>query len=80
MRDAVGASLSCQVHLLGRWTVDLAEPESAESQHFFLAEGRCEGRISGRFLGANHPHRRMMAPSRPISRAAFTMLPQLVQY
>jgi hypothetical protein len=42
----------------GGWTVDLAEPESAESQHFFLAEGRCEGRISGRFLGANHPHRR----------------------
>jgi hypothetical protein len=38
--------------------VDLADPESAESQHFFLAEGRCEGRISGRFLGANHPHRR----------------------
>jgi len=42
----------------GGWTIDLADPESAESQHFFLAEGRCEGRISGRFLGANHPHRR----------------------
>ena len=40
------------------WTIDLAEPESAESQHFFLAEGRCEGRISGRFRGANHPYRR----------------------
>jgi hypothetical protein len=40
------------------WTIDLAEPDSAESQHFFLAEGRCEGRISGRFRGANHPHRR----------------------
>jgi hypothetical protein len=23
-----------------------------------LAEGRCEGRISGLFRGANHPHRR----------------------
>jgi hypothetical protein len=40
------------------WTIDLAESDSAESQHFFLAEGRCEGRISGRFRGANHPHRR----------------------
>ncbi|MDQ5828152.1 MAG: DUF3237 domain-containing protein [Chloroflexota bacterium] len=40
------------------WTIDLAEPESAESHHFFLAEGRCEGRISGRFRGANHPYRR----------------------
>ena len=40
------------------WTIDLAEPECAESQHFFLAEGRCEGRISGRFRGANHPYRR----------------------
>lgn len=40
------------------WTIDLAEPESAESQHFSLAEGRCEGRISGRFRGANHPYRR----------------------
>ncbi len=40
------------------WTIVLAEPESTESQHFFLAEGRCQGRISGRFRGANHPHRR----------------------
>jgi hypothetical protein len=42
----------------GGWTVGLAEPGSAEGQHFFLAEGRCEGRIAGRFVGANHPHRR----------------------
>jgi Protein of unknown function (DUF3237) len=42
----------------GGWTVDLAESESAESQHFFHAKGRCEGRINGRFQGANHPHRR----------------------
>lgn len=40
------------------WGADLAEPDSAECQFFFLAEGRCEGRISGRFVGANHPHRR----------------------
>jgi hypothetical protein len=29
-----------------------------EVQSFFIAEGRCEGRISGRFRGANHPRRR----------------------
>jgi Protein of unknown function (DUF3237) len=38
----------------GGWSIGLAEPGSAESQHFFLAEGR----IAGRFVGANHPHRR----------------------
>jgi hypothetical protein len=42
----------------GGWTAGLAGTESAESQHFFLAEGHCEGRISGRFQGANHLHRR----------------------
>lgn len=42
----------------GGWSVGLAEQGSAESQHFFLAEGRCEDRISGRFRGANHPQRR----------------------
>jgi len=36
----------------------LAGPDSNERQLFFLAEGRCEGRISGRFRGANHPYRR----------------------
>ena len=40
------------------WGADLVGPDSAEGQFFFLAEGRCEGRINGRFLGANHPHRR----------------------
>jgi hypothetical protein len=30
----------------------------AETQHFFLAEGRCEGRLTGTFRGANHPRRR----------------------
>lgn len=28
---------------------------SVGTQNFGLAEGRCEGRISGRFRGANHP-------------------------
>jgi hypothetical protein len=36
----------------------LAGPDSNECKLFFLAEGRCEGRISGRFRGANHPYRR----------------------
>ena len=40
------------------WGADLAGPDNAECRFFFLAEGRCEGRINGRFLGANHPHRR----------------------
>jgi hypothetical protein len=36
----------------------LAGPDSDECKFFFLAQGRCEGRISGRFRGANHPDRR----------------------
>ncbi len=36
------------------WHVDLG----AESAHFFIAEGRCEGRVTGGFRGANHPWRR----------------------
>jgi hypothetical protein len=42
----------------GGWGVHLAGPDSAEGRFFFLAKGRCEGRISGQFRGANHPHRR----------------------
>ena len=42
----------------GGWGADLAGPDSAEGEYFFLAEGRCEGRISGLFRGANHPSRR----------------------
>jgi hypothetical protein len=42
----------------GGWSVGLAGQDSAEGRFFFLAEGRCEGRISGLFRGANHPHRR----------------------
>src|SRR5215211_4435029 len=40
------------------WGADLAGPENPEGRFFFLAEGRSEGRISGQFRGANHPHRR----------------------
>jgi len=38
----------------GGWSADLSGQDSAEGRFFFLAEGR----ISGRFRGANHPHRR----------------------
>jgi len=31
---------------------------AAEEQHFYFAEGKCEGTISGEFRGANHPRRR----------------------
>jgi Protein of unknown function (DUF3237) len=42
----------------GGWGADLAGSDSAEGLYFFLAEGRCEGRVSGLFRGANHPNRR----------------------
>ena len=37
------------------WAVEL---DRGWEQHFYLAEGRCEGTISGRFRGANFPLRR----------------------
>ena len=40
------------------WGINLAGADSKEGQFFFVAEGRCEGRISGRFHGTNHPRRR----------------------
>jgi uncharacterized protein DUF3237 len=40
------------------WAVELEGPAGTEGQHFFIAEGQCEGRISGRLRGANHPRRR----------------------
>jgi hypothetical protein len=40
------------------WSIPLAEGASGESQHFYFAEGRCDGSLQGRFRGANHPRRR----------------------
>jgi hypothetical protein len=37
------------------WAVTL---EGGWEQHLFLAEGRCEGSVTGRFRGANFPLRR----------------------
>jgi hypothetical protein len=39
-----------------RWTTP--EAWSIEGQSFFLAEGRCEGGVTGRFRAANFPRRR----------------------
>lgn len=45
------------------WMVTL---EGGWEQHLFLAEGRCQGSITGRFRGANFPHRRTATgPFRP---------------
>ena len=50
------------------WAVEL---EGGWEQHLYLAEGRCEGSISGRFRGANFPQRRTAeGPFRPEFRAA----------
>jgi hypothetical protein len=49
------------------WMVAL---EGGWEQHLLLAEGRCEGLISGRFRGANFPLRRTaVGPFRPDFRA-----------
>jgi len=39
------------------WGVSLSE-DGPEGHHLFLAEGPCEGRLSGSMQGANHPRRR----------------------
>lgn len=40
------------------WAVELGAPDRSESQYFFLAEGSCNGQITGNFQAANHPQRR----------------------
>jgi hypothetical protein len=44
----------------GQWAAHTrgATGDVAESRYLFIAEGRCEGRINGRFRGANHIRRR----------------------
>jgi hypothetical protein len=55
---AVGASVSRPVLLYRRLRRRPSWTGNPECQFFFLAEGRCEGRISVLFRGANPPHRR----------------------
>mgnify|MGYP006268365353 CR=1 FL=1 len=40
------------------WGVEVVGEGGTQAQFLFLAEGRVEGRIAGRFRGANHPQRR----------------------
>ncbi|HEV2428108.1 MAG TPA: DUF3237 family protein [Acidimicrobiales bacterium] len=40
------------------WQVAAGPPETNDEAHFYVAEGRCDGRLTGRFGGANHPRRR----------------------
>ena len=49
----------CRFSYRESWSVPLHGQEQGETQHFLLAEGRCEGRIAGRFVGTNHPRQRI---------------------
>jgi hypothetical protein len=40
------------------WSIELTGPGGTEGQNFLLTEGRCEGRISASWRGANYPRRR----------------------
>lgn len=40
------------------WAVELTGASGKEQHHFYLAEGRCTGRVTGTFRAANHPRRR----------------------
>jgi hypothetical protein len=40
------------------WAVELAGADGVEGQHFLIAEGRSEGRLSARMRAANYPRRR----------------------
>ena len=41
------------------WRVELAAESGSEAQAFLIAEGRCEGGITGRFRAANFPRTRV---------------------
>ncbi|HEV2449858.1 MAG TPA: DUF3237 family protein [Thermoplasmata archaeon] len=40
------------------WAIELKGEGGTEEQHLLFAEGTAEGRIAGRFRGANYPRRR----------------------
>jgi hypothetical protein len=40
------------------WQIDLTGPNGTEEHHYYFAEGRCEGRLAGKFRAGNHPRRR----------------------
>jgi hypothetical protein len=41
------------------WYVEIAGAGGSEGQGFLIAEGRCEGRLSARYRGANYPRQRI---------------------
>ena len=48
----------CQFNYPRSWSVPVTEQAATETQHFLLAEGRCDGRIAGTLVGTNHPRQR----------------------
>ena len=40
------------------WQINLTRKKGTEEDDFYFDEGKCEGRITGKFRGSNHPHRR----------------------
>jgi uncharacterized protein DUF3237 len=53
-----------------RWSVELSGESGSEAQSFLVAEGRCEGGISGRFRAANFPRTRVDGTLLPDFRGA----------
>jgi hypothetical protein len=45
-------------HYPDGWQVDLTGPGGTEEHHYYFAEGRCDGTLTGRFRAGNHPRRR----------------------
>lgn len=45
-------------HYPDGWEVDLTGPGGTEEHHYYFAEGRCDGKVAGRFRAGNHPRRR----------------------
>jgi hypothetical protein len=48
----------CRFSYRKSWSVPVTGQDTTETQHYLLAEGRCEGRIAGALVGANHPRQR----------------------
>ena len=44
------------------WAIPIGGSASGDQQHFYLADGVCEGDVRGRFRAANHPRRRSDGP------------------
>jgi hypothetical protein len=53
-----------------RWSVELSGESGSEAQSFLVAEGRCEGGVSGRFRAANFPRTRVDGALLPDFRGA----------